>query len=498
MLTQRVMTGAGWLLGGRFMASLVGFMTTLVLARLLTPEDFGIVAISMSVFVLIASAFEIPTGLVLIQLPDVTDDDYSTAWTISILKSLFISAVVFLLSAPVANIFNEPELVNILRLLALYPIVIGLRNSYFEQFARSMQFSKEVIVDVVSKVASFLVTVTIAFLFRSYWALVIGLVTTGLISTLLTFVMLPRLPKLTLKSFRRIFGFSAWLTGVSIVNQMHQQVENLAAGRVLGMSLLGHMSVGATFVQRIHEAIGGPLFRSLFSAFSMIHSDEERLKRAYLSSQAFIAAVTLPISFGLGAVSYLAMPLLLGEQWDRAGQVVAFLAPVMGIMVMISAVDSALLAKGMTRTMFLRNLGGLAVKVMLVLIGITVAGFDGLLAACLLTAIIMLVVNSVLVRHVTGATVIDQIKACHRSVLATVLMYVSAFSISWIAPRDGEVIERLLALAVAIIVGAGVYVAAHAGLWLMQGRPEGAETRLLNYAGKAKAKLFSILKRKAA
>jgi lipopolysaccharide exporter len=86
LLSSRVFSGAGLLLAGRIGANIFGFVSTIVLARILTPGDFGIVAISASFMAVLSGFFDIPTGAALIQLQDANDDDYSTAWTLSILK----------------------------------------------------------------------------------------------------------------------------------------------------------------------------------------------------------------------------------------------------------------------------------------------------------------------------------------------------------------------------------------------------------------------------
>jgi O-antigen/teichoic acid export membrane protein len=478
LLSSRVFSGAGLLLAGRIGANIFGFVSTIVLARILTPGDFGIVAISASFMAVLSGFFDIPTGAALIQLQDANDDDYSTAWTLSILKGLGVGAMLIALTWPITLANGDPRLVEILFVLAIYPVILGFRNAYFEVFAKQMAFGREVIIDVVSKFASLAVAVSIAIVFRNYWALILGMIASGLVSTGLSFVLAGKVPSISLKSFRRIFGLSGWMMASSVVNQVNWQSETFVAGAMFGQSTLGQTSVGGTFVNRIDEVSRAPLYRSLFSAFSLIQTDTPRLAQAYRSSQAFIVAVLLPIGVGLGATASLVVPLLLGPQWQLAVEMVAFCGPAVGLWSFTTAAMPLLLSLRQSRLLFIRDCAMAVVRVVFLAAGAFAFGTVGFMSGILAGTIVMLGLNAGFVKNLIGFSIGSQVANCHRSLISAAVMYASTFALSNGVGADRPFVEQAIVTGLVVCFGAVVYFAVHAALWISAGRPEGAESRI--------------------
>jgi PST family polysaccharide transporter len=489
MLTQRVFKGGAWLLGGRIVANIVGLVSTMAVARLLIPEDFGLVAIATSVLGIVQAFVDLPTGTALIQIVDVNDDDYGTAWTLSIIKGLLVCTFMLIAAWPMSILFNDPRLIGLVAGLALYPLITGFRNAYFESFAREMRFDKEVFLDVLSKVASFVAIVVIALVSRSYWALPAGMIASGVAVTVLSFLLRPQLPRITLKSFGRIFHFSAWLTGANIVNNINWQSDPLIVGRLLGKATLGQVSLGSMFVARIDEVTRAPLFRSLFAAFSQIQTDKERLNRAYRSSQAFCVACLWPVGLGIGAVAWPATLLVYGPQWTTAAIVVAFCGPMVALMALVAPSQPLGLALGRGRTLFERDVMALIVRVPLLVAGVLMGQVVGLLIGVLIADIVMVVVNMMMVRLFIGMTMIEQIANVGRSLISGAVMWAAMLPLSRLAPVEGDLLVRIVALGALCGAGAVIYVGLHLVLWKLAGSPEGPETKLFGVAAKVRMKL---------
>ena len=482
MLAKQVVKGVSLLLAGRIFANMLGFISTIVVARLLVPEDFGLVALATSAFAIISSLVELPTGTALIQLKDLSDHDFDTAWTLGLLKGLAVCGMMLLAAWPMAFIFEDQRLIGLMAALAIYPIILGFRNSYFEGFAREMKFSREVVLDIGSKLASIAASIGIAFVFRSYWALPAGVIASGIVATLVSFLLMPRRPRLSLKSFHRIFHFSVWLGASSVVNQLNWQSDPLIMGRILGPALLGQVSVGGQFVGRIDEVTRPPLFRSLFSAFSRIQDDPERMRTAYLSSQAFCVAGLLPVGLGISAVAIPLIPLILGDKWHIAGVVVAFCGVMSATMALTAPAQPLSLALGRTRTLFERDAIGLLIRVSCIVVGILTYGLTGLLIGMLLASFVLLCINVSLVRLFIGVSAWRQCANVARSLAAGALMWGVVFWMARFVPTSGPWDARAASVATLVGVGAVVYGGTHLLLWRLNGCPNGVEQKLFAMA----------------
>ena len=484
MLARQVVNGVSLLLGGRIFANALGFVSTIVVARLLVPADFGLVALATSLLAIVSSLVELPTGTALIQLKDLNDNDFDTAWTLGILKGLAVCSMMLLAAWPMAIIFNDPRLIGLIAVLATYPVILGFRNSYFERFAREMKFSREVVLDIASKLASVIASIGIAFVLRSYWALPAGVLFSGIVTTLVSFILMPRLPRFSLKSFRRIFNFSAWLGAASVINQLNWSSDGFVIGRMLGPATLGQASVGGMFVNRIDEVTRAPLFRSLFSAFSRMQDDPVRLRGAFLSAQGFVAALLLPVGAGLSVVSAPLIRLILGEQWGLAGTVVAFCAPVAALTAMTSPAQPLALALGRTRTLFERDTIALIVRLPLVIGGVLIYGIIGNMIGMVIAGLVMTFVNLQLVHMILGVSIRRQLANVSRSLIASVAMYAALFPIVGHVTIDGDLIPRILSLGEVVALGVVIYFVTHIGLWAISGFPAGPEKTTWTTVGK--------------
>jgi len=146
MPTRKILSGTYWLLAGRLVSNAIGLASTLIAARFLLPDDFGLVAIAMGVFGIAGALVELPVGIALVQLETATKADYNTAWTINVIRGGLVAALMAVSGWPVSIIYDDPRLITVILALALYPALLGLRNSWFEAYTRDMDFRWEALV----------------------------------------------------------------------------------------------------------------------------------------------------------------------------------------------------------------------------------------------------------------------------------------------------------------------------------------------------------------
>ena len=162
----------------RWSVQLLGLGSTLVLARLLVPEDFGIVALATAYIAIVEGLTALPMSQALIRYRDADRSLYDTAWTLGLLRGVFIALLILASAVPVSNVMNEPRLLAVIMVLAVRPLLEGLINPRFIDFDKHLDFSRPMMVRVGTKAIAVVVTVGLAIALRSYWALIIG----GLVS----------------------------------------------------------------------------------------------------------------------------------------------------------------------------------------------------------------------------------------------------------------------------------------------------------------------------
>lgn len=489
MLSNKVALGAAWLFFGKMLSHIVALLGTLVVARLLTPEAFGLIALAMSIMAIVAALTELPVSMALIQLKDATKQDYDTAFTLSVMRGSIVAVLICVAAWPAAMIYNDERLGPLVLTFALYPLIAGFGNSNFERRAREMKFNYEFSMMLAAKLASFIATVAFAYYTRSYWAIAIGQLALVGVQTLMTYILCPILPGISLKSWKRLFNYSIWLGIGWFVNQVNWRSDMLLIGGVLGQKTLGHYTVGTQLTNESTQMVIQAVQKSLFAAFSQIQDEKARMRRGYLNAQIVTFALVMPMAFGLAATADWALPLLFGEKWRDAVIVVQLSAPIAAFMTMTAPSRALALATGRTRLTFFVDLLALAVRLPLIIIGVMQFGLVGVLVGRALAGAFMLFVNMAMVRHLIGLGVIAQLVNITRPLFAGGVMLAAVFGMRQVVHFQGSFLERLAELGLVAGVGAAVYISVSLTTWVMAGRPEGLETRLGGAFGKLRAKL---------
>ncbi|MEL7480009.1 MAG: oligosaccharide flippase family protein, partial [Pseudomonadota bacterium] len=272
-LTRKVADGAIWLAAARIGGQIFGLASTIVVARFILPDDYGVFAAAMSVLMMASVFAELPVSQAIIHLRDIREEDYDTAFTIGVLRGLVIALLMCALAWPLAAFMNDMRIAPVTAALGGYVALLGLRNPRLEVFAREMDFTRESFVEVASKFASFVAAAICAVLLKNYWALVFGISAAALVQVGLSYAVKPVIPRLTLASFNRLFSYSIWMAGFSIMGQVYQLIDTLALGRLRGSAVLGTYSIGGLLSARISEVVAIPASRSLFAAFSSIQTE---------------------------------------------------------------------------------------------------------------------------------------------------------------------------------------------------------------------------------
>ena len=341
----------------------------------------------------------------------------------------------------------------------------------------------------VMNAIGFVISIAIAYFYRTYWALLIGTVAAQFISTAVSYMVLPYRPRVGFRHFRDLMSFSIWLTGGQIVNTLNWRFDYLLIGRALGMSALGHYSVGSTLAQIPTRETTGPLTKVIYPGFSSIRGNPGRLAAAYQRAQALITAIALPAGFGAALIADTLIRLAMGEKWEPVILVVQVLAAVFALQTLGSLSEPLGMAQGETKLLFKRNVQMLLVRVPLIVAGMLVAGLKGVLIARMLSGLFSIFLAMRLVRRFTGLDLRQQLGANMRSLLSVAAMVGAVVLVSPLLVAGTDTVSLLIRIIVIGAVASLVYCGTSFVLWIAMHRPSGPEREVQLLVGKMLTKL---------
>lgn len=322
-LGERVAIGAGWLVAWRVMTRLLGLASVVVLAHVLEPADFGLVAMAAAFSVAINSLSEIGVQDALVRSLETGRALYDTAFTIQLLRGLATAAVIAGGAGIASDWFGEPRLFLILLLFAGLSALSGLENIGVVEFRRTLRFSMEFKLLFVPRISQFIVTVTAALIMRSYWALVIGIAVSRLSSVLMTYLVHPYRARFTLSRWRDLIGFSFWTWASNLAQLVWEQSDAFIIGRVLGPSLLGVYMLALELAVLPLSELVGPASRALFSGVSVAERRGTNTVELALSVVAALLLIVMPLTIAISAASGPIVAVLMGPRWVAAQPLVA-------------------------------------------------------------------------------------------------------------------------------------------------------------------------------
>ncbi|ACI56234.1 lipopolysaccharide biosynthesis protein [Rhizobium leguminosarum] len=495
-VTDRLIQGSVWLSFSRAIVNGLSALSTFILAWYLAPSDFGLVAIATTIQIILSSVTDLSLGQALIRHDSPSEVHFSAVWTLSVTRSAILGLVFAAGAYPIAEFYNEPRLIGVMFALSFSLFMSGLANPRRVMLQRDLIFWQEFVLNVSQKLVGFVVTVAIAAIYQSYWALVIGTLAYQVTNIIVSYTVLPFWPRITFRHARELFSFSLWLTAGQIVNTLNWRVEYLLIGKWLGAAELGHYTVGNTLSTLPTREATAPLNQTIYPGFSRVRHDPVRLTAAYQRAQALLAAVALPAGIGMAVVADPMIRLALGEKWVPAIFIVQSLASVFALQTLGSLVQALGMAKGQTKLLFIRDSQMLVTRVPIIIVGLLLAGLPGVIYARVLTGLISTVVNMLLVKRLIGLAFFQQLAANFRALVSVALMAAAVWGLSHVLSTPTDKAALTLHLAILVITGGVIYVGSSFVLWLAMKRPNGPETEVQRIVVKflSKAKRIAVAK----
>ncbi len=303
----------------------LGLISTLILVRLLQPSDFGLVTLATGLINSVNSLSAIGVNDALVRAPALDREMYDTGFTLNALRSLLTGVLIALIAWPVANFFGDQRLAVVMVALAAGSVLLGAINIGVIDFRRDIAFHKEFTFNVTARSVAILTTVVTATIWHSYWALVAGLLVMRVVQVPLSYRMSSYRPRLSLRAWRRIIGFSLWTWAQTLLGQVRERADSVVIGRAMGTQSFGVFAVGVELGTLASTELIEPMGKALFSGFASLHNAAEGFGNMFKGSVGLGLLVAMPTGIGISMVADPMVRLMLGEQWLGAVPVIQIL-----------------------------------------------------------------------------------------------------------------------------------------------------------------------------
>lgn len=317
-LKQKTVHGVVWSSIDNFAALGISFVFSIILARILSPEDYGTIAL-LTIFISVSNAF-INSGFshALVRKPDLTERDNSTAFYFNIVVGFVCYFVIYLIAPLVAKFYNLPIITPLLRVVGLTVIFSSLAIVQQAQLTIRIDFKKQAIISVTSAILSGGVGLFFALKGFGVWSLAFHQVSSGLIRTILFWCIVKWRPreKFSKESFRYLFGFGSKLLAVGLIDEIWKNLYSIFIGKIFSPASLGLYSRAHTFASLPSSNLTNVLQRVTFPVLSKMQNDDERLALNYRKLLKMSAFVIFPIMTGLAALAKPVVLILLTDKWE--------------------------------------------------------------------------------------------------------------------------------------------------------------------------------------
>ncbi len=458
MLSRKALLGAGWTVSSRLGGRAIDFVTILVLARVLTPADFGLIALATTLISILDTILEAPLSQALTRVKVLERAHFDTAFTVGLMRGLVLSLVVLIGAWPFATFFHDPRLVGLVAVLAAGPAARSLYSPAMVMFVRELRLGRVFSAEISGKIVAAASAITLSALGAGYWAIAASSVISAVVPTMLSYVLAPYRPRLTLTKFADFSSFLGWFSCAQIVAAINYQIDRVMLGSFVSKADLGRYTMAGDLAVLPTQSLVGPAMQPLMAAFSTIIDDQERVRGAYLKASRFTMMLVLPVCVGMSLTADLTVKVLLGPQWDQTAVYLRWLALATALGAYMQPLYSLSLALNKAKVIFRFALIELFVKSTLIAAGLYWFSLMGAVMARGAVSVIMFIVTLVLAKEVAGIQILRELRNLSQPFVACVVM--AAVVLVLRMQVDPALPNAFLELILIGAVGAATYAAA--------------------------------------
>jgi O-antigen/teichoic acid export membrane protein len=455
MLSTKTILGVGWSVSSRLGGRVVDFVTILVLARTLTPADFGLTALAMTLIAIVDTVLEIPLLQALTRLKSVVESHLDTAFTLGVLRGLLVSVVVLGVAWPFSIIYHDGRLTALVSALALGPIARSLYSPAMVKFIRQMSFQQTFIAEFCGKVLASSSAIVLVYLGGGYWAIAASSIMSSVATTLISYLLAPYRPRLSLVNLADFSTFLGWFSSAQVVSALSWQFDRALLGYFVSKSELGQYTMASDLSVLPTQSLIGPAMQPVMAAFSRINDDPERLRNAYLKASRFTMMMAVPTCIGMSVTADLIINVLLGAKWKEAAVYLHWLAIATVLSAYYQPLYSLALAINRPSAIFRLTVIEFCSRIVLVSSGLYFYSLMGAVAARGAVSAIMFFAALFTARKLAGINMVFEVANLWRVAVASALMALLVLLLRH--QLDGTNLNALVELGFTAAVGGIVY-----------------------------------------
>ncbi|WP_337270779.1 lipopolysaccharide biosynthesis protein [Oryzifoliimicrobium ureilyticus] len=422
MLAFKAVQGAGWLVFSRLVGRVIDFFTLLVLARILSPADFGLAALATSLVLIVDTVLEVPVTQALVRLPKIDKSHLDTGFTLGLIRGALIAVIVLGAAWPFSVFNHEPLLLPLVAVLCIGPVAKGFVSPAMVTFARQLGFRQTFILELSGKICASAAAVMVVLSGGGYWAIVTNSVIASVAATIASYVLAPYRPALSLGRLRDFASFIGWFNSAQIISAFNWQFDRFFVGSLTDKATLGRYAVANDVAVIPTQSIIGPALQPVMAAFSQINNDPVRVKQAFLKAVRFAMLISVPACIGIALTADLVTDLLLGEKWKDAAPLLSILAISVAPIPYFQTLYSVSLALDKPNVIFKLNLTDLVLRLVLLPSGFYLGSVTGVSFARVLLSFAMFGFYITEVRKLLDLGIAKQLRNLWKVALSALVM----------------------------------------------------------------------------
>jgi lipopolysaccharide exporter len=478
---EQVISSSLWMVAWRWSARVIGLVTTVILARLLFPEDFGIVAIAGIVAAFFTMMIDLGTDSYLIRHEAPDRDDYDTAWTLRLVVMSMSAVGIFLAAQPGANFFDDPRLVNLIRLFAVVGFLSGFTNIGMTMYRRNLQFREIAIIGITQRLSATATTLVLAFWLKNYWAIVLGESVFALVGLVLSYTWHPYRPRINFSRVHQQWEFSKWILVRNLGTVLRSQGDGLIIAKFFGVDLMGIFTMASRLASLPTLQLIKPVMAPIFSGLAKKQDDRDVFVASVLKVIGAVAFLTFPAATLFAALDEPLVYLILGGRWDAVVPLVVPLIFTLVLGVLGGPIGTALTIEGRVKLLAVLNWIAAIVVLLAMLLIAQWRDLELLLWVRLALAVFMFVITCHYFQAILGVSVKALFSSIYRPALASLVMALIIHSVTIVSN------SAWIMIIAGVVLGGVSYILMSGLLWRLAGSPDSGEALLVRKLGKVVA-----------
>jgi O-antigen/teichoic acid export membrane protein len=428
-IRKKTISGLKWATFSKSLSQLVTWSITLIVIRILSPEDYGLMALATILIGFLSILYEMGLGSAIIQAKEINKDSLKNIFGFVLIINSLLWLLSIALAYPISAFFNEPQLVVLIHVLSIKFILIAFSVIPSSLLIREMDFKKKSLVDLVAAITSSITTLIFALSGFGIWSLIGGNIIGSVIALAGLYYVRPyfETPSFNFKKITKHMYFGGIVTLERILWFLYSQADNIIIGKLLGKQSLGMYSVAMDLSSLPMQKLNAIINQVAFPAFSKLQEGTSQLSYAMSTSVRYIGLLSFPIFFGLFITAEEFVPTVLGEKWNDVTLPIMILSLVMPIRMLSNIYPTFLRGIGKPEISLTNLLISMAIMPLSFYLGGTRWGLEGICYAWLLSYPIVFAIETIRTFRAAKIPLYILFKETHAPAIASLIMVMTVY-----------------------------------------------------------------------